>query len=127
MVDGTDCWGQFGAVLSWEWDDPALAALHFVTVASYNLQHPAQFTGEALAGLRQAYRDHLDHGKPVGEIRTQASEGARGGRRVLRPPEERRPVLRQSAMTISDVYQGGQRDGAAARVKMWAAAIRREM
>ena len=41
-VDGLTCWEQLGAILAWEWQDPELQAVHFLTVASYTLQHPAQ-------------------------------------------------------------------------------------
>ncbi|HEY0736847.1 MAG TPA: DUF5946 family protein [Herpetosiphonaceae bacterium] len=45
-VDGLTCWEQLGALIAWEYDDPELAAEHFLTVAAYNLQHPAQFTDD---------------------------------------------------------------------------------
>lgn len=127
-VDGLSCWEQFGAVLGWEQHDPALAAEHFLTVASYNLQHPAQFTQEALDGLRTAYCEHLDHGLPVAEIRRRRMhERFEGSARVMRPKSERQPVLRRWPMTIADVYAGGVPEGAAQRVREWAASIRREL
>jgi hypothetical protein len=43
-VSGMTCWEMLGAIIAWEYHDPALLAEHFLTVASYNLQHPAQFT-----------------------------------------------------------------------------------
>jgi hypothetical protein len=61
-VDGLNCWEQLGMVISWEGQDPELAAEHFLTVASYNLQHPAQFTEEALAGLRASFIERVDRG-----------------------------------------------------------------
>jgi hypothetical protein len=45
---------------------------------------------------------------------------------VLKPEAERRPVLRQWSLTIADVYLPDQPQGAAERVKAWAASIRRE-
>ena len=127
LVDGLDCWGQMGAVCAWEWQDPELAAVHFLTVASYNLQHPAQFTDEALGGLAAAYKAHLDGGLPVAEIRRRVGALAAGSARVLRPPAERRPVLRRWPMTVADVYLPDQPEGAAERVRAWAASIRREL
>ncbi len=47
IVNGMTCWEMLGAILAWEYHDPELMAEHFLTVASYNLQHPAQFTGAA--------------------------------------------------------------------------------
>ena len=59
-VNGTTCWEVLGALLAWEYDDPELQAEHFLTVASYNLQHPAQFTETALAGLQAVFIERLD-------------------------------------------------------------------
>jgi ankyrin repeat protein len=125
-VDGLGCWEQLGMVISWEGDDPELLAEHFLTVATYNLQHPAQFTDRALAGLRAAFVDRLDRGVPVHEIRARIGRAAAGSTRVLRPEAERRPVPRAWSRTIADVCAPG-REGAAARVREWAAAVRREL
>jgi hypothetical protein len=126
-VDGMGCWEQLGAVLAWEAHDPELAAEHFLTVASYNLQHPAQFTDEALAGLRASFIDRLDRGVAVEELRRRASRAFEGKRRVLKDERERRPVLRHWSVTLADVYLPDQPEGAAERVRAWAAAIRREL
>jgi hypothetical protein len=126
-VDGLTCWEQLGILLSWEWQDPQLLAVHFLTVASYNLQHGAQFTPEALDALRRQFIEHLDQGVAVAEIRRRVARAAEGSTRVLRPQAERRPVLRRWSMTIADVYFGNQPQGAAERVKAWAALIRHEL
>lgn len=127
VVNGLDCWGQLGAIIAWEWQDPELMAQHFLTVASYNLQHPAQFTDEALVGLRQQFIAHLDHGVAVNEIRRRASSMAEGSTKVRVPAAERRPILRHWPLTIADVYLPDQPTGAAERVKQWAASIREEL
>jgi Family of unknown function (DUF5946) len=121
------CWEQLGALLAWEADDPELAAEHFLTVACYNLQHPAQFTDEALAGLRAAFTDRLDIGVAVAELRRRASRQFDGPRRVLKDASERRPVLRPWSTTIAGVYLPGHPEGAAERVRAWAGAVRREL
>ncbi len=126
-VDGLNCWEQLGMVLSWEWDDPDLRAEHFLTVAAYNLQHPAQFTDAALEGLRAAFVERLDTGVAVGELRRRAARQFEGRARVLRPAAERQPVPRVWPMTIADVYLPGRPQGAADRVRAWAAAIRKEL
>jgi len=126
-VDGMTCSEQFGVVLAWEAHDPELAAEHFLTVACYNLQHPAQFTDEALGWLRAAVIDHLDSGRPVADIRRQAASGFQGKKRVLRKEADRRPVLRRWRMTIADVCLPERPEGAAERVRAWAAAIRSEL
>jgi len=121
------CWEQLGAILAWEWQDPALQAVHFLTVAAYNLQHPAQFTDAALAGLRAAFIDYLDKGVTVAEIRARMSRLTEGKPRVLRQEAERRPMRRRWRMTIADVYLSGQPEGAAPRVIAWAASLRSEL
>ena len=118
---------QLGALLAWEFDDPVLRAAHFLTVASYNLQHPAQFTDEALLGMRIAYCDHLDQGVAVEELRRRAAHQFEGKTRVLKRVAERRPVLRPWSTTIADVYTPDHPAGAGDRVRAWAAAIRREL
>jgi hypothetical protein len=124
---GLTCWEQLGQLLAWEAEDPALAAVHFLTVACYNLQHPAQFTDEAIRGLRAVFIDHLDHGVAVAEIRRRVGRAAAGPRRVLRDPSERRPVRRSWSMTIADVYIADRPDGAAERVRTWATCVRKDL
>jgi hypothetical protein len=126
-VDGLNCWEQLGAILAWEWQDPELLAEHFLTVASYNLQHPAQFTDEANQGLRAAFIAHLDQGVPVATLRRQIAQIADGSQRVRKDEAEHRPILRTWPMTIADVYLPDQPEGAADRVRRWAAAIRAEI
>lgn len=126
-VDGMNCWEQLGAIIAWEYDDPELLAEHFLTVASYNLQHPAQFTDEAIDGLRSVYIERLDKGLGVAEIRRRVGNASGGNKRVLKDEAERHPVLRRWEMTIADVYTPDRPEGAAQRVRAWAAAIRREL
>lgn len=123
LVEGMICWEQLGAILAWEWQDPELQAQHFLTVAAYNLQHPAQFTNETIDGLRHHFIEHLDTGLPVAEIRRRVGQTTAGHVRVLKPAAERRPVLRRWPMTIANVYLPDQPEGTAARVKAWAASI----
>ena len=90
-VDGFGCWEQLGLLLGWEGDDPQLQAVHYLTVATYNLQHPAQFTPAALAGLRAGFVDHLDHGVDVAELRRRAAHASAGATRVLAPARRAAP------------------------------------
>jgi hypothetical protein len=116
---------MFGVVLSWEAHDPDLVAQHFLTVASYNLQHPAQFNPGVIEGLAAAYIAYLDEGLSIQDIRRRVGYLTEGSVRVLLRPEERKPpVLRRWAMTIADVYQAGEPFGAADRVATWAKALR---
>lgn len=126
-VDGMTCWEQLGGILAWEYQDQELADQHFLTVASYNLQHPAQFTAEAIDGLRSAFIEHLDRGTSVRELRRRAANTYEGHKRVLKAEEERKPELRRWSITIADVYIPDRPEGAAARVKAWASGIRSEL
>lgn len=125
-IDGMSCWEQLGALIAWEYNDPDLLAEHFLTVACYNLQHPAQFANSALAGLRTALIDRLDNHVSVAELRHRAGRAYAGAARVLKPAAERRPELRRWSMTIADVYLPDRPAGAAGRVRLWAAAVRSE-
>jgi len=122
-VEGRDCSQMLQELTSWEWDDPALAEMHFATVASFNLQHPAAFTDSALAGLRSALVEHLDEGLPVAEIRRRHAAAYEGATRVLKPVAERTTRLRTWPVTIAHAYEGG-RAGAVQRVREWALAVR---
>lgn len=121
------CWEQLGAIIAWEAQDPELVAVHFLTVASYNLQHPAQFTDAAIEGLRAAFIAHLDQGVSVATIRRQIARIADGPQRVLKREADRQPVLRAWPMTIAHVYLPDQPEGAAERVRRWAASIRAQL
>jgi uncharacterized protein DUF5946 len=127
LVNGMTCWEQLGAIGAWEFQDPELLAEHFLTVASYNLQHPAQFTDEAIDGLRAAFIGRLDNGLSIAEIRHRAAAAYAGKKRVLKNEIERRPALRRWRMTIADVYIPDRPQGAAERVRRWAATIRSEL
>jgi len=77
--------------------------------------------------LQAVFIQRLDHGLGIAEIRRRVGKAAAGATRVLKPQAERQIVLRQWAMTIADVYLPVQREGAAGRVRAWAAVIRREI
>lgn len=127
LVDGMTCFEQLGAVIAWEYQDPELLAEHFLTVASYNIQHPAQFTEESMAGLRVALIERLDHNVAVETIRRRNARTYDGSKRVIRDEADWQPVLRPWSMTIADVYLPDQPQGAAARVRAWATSIRKEL
>ncbi|HMA37488.1 MAG TPA: DUF5946 family protein [Chloroflexia bacterium] len=127
QVDGMTCWEQLGALLGWESQDPELQAAHFLTVAAYNLQHPAQFTSGAWPGLRTSFIARLEQGTAVEDWQRQAARASAGQTRVLRNEVNRMPVRRSWSITIADVYRPDRPAGAAARVRAWAACIRQEL
>jgi len=121
------CQEQLAAILGWEYDDRDLFNEHFFTVASFNLQHPAQFTDEALSALRSGFIEAFDGTTPFKTLRRRTAARFEGKRRVLKDEADRCPVLRQWKETIADVYDLGRPQGAAERVIRWAAAIRSEL
>lgn len=127
FINGLDCWEQLGHVLAWEWHDPELLAKHFLTVATYNLQHPAQFTEEAIEGLKEVYLAYLDEGMAIDEVRRHVGKAAAGGAKVLKPTSERQPQLKRWTKTINTVYIPDKPKGAAERVQAWAEAVRVEL
>jgi hypothetical protein len=127
MVAGMSCWEQLGAIIAWEWHDPELLAEHFLTVAAYNIQHPAQFSDEVLAELHLAFIDRLDNGTPVEMLRQRVARAMAGKTRVLKGAAERRVILRRWRMTIADVYLPDHPEDAAERVRRWGASIRSEL
>ncbi len=126
-VMGMNCWEQLGGVLAWEWHDPELAAEHFLTVASYNLQHPAQFTEEAIEKLSEIFIEHIDHKTPTKLLRQRIGRSAAGDKKVIQKESDRVVVLRPWTMTIADVYLPDHSEDAAERVRAWAQAIRAEL
>src|SRR5215217_7477305 len=83
LVNGMTCWEMLGAIIAWEYEDSELLGEHFLTVASYNLQHPAQFTEATLTGLRAVFLDRLDRGLGIAEIRRRIGKATAGTTRVL--------------------------------------------
>jgi hypothetical protein len=121
------CRDRLGLLLAWEAQDAALLAEHFLSVACFNLQHPAQLTEAARDGLRDAFVARMDQGTAIVELRRRVGRVAAGATRVLRPEGDRRPVLRRWRMTIADVVGPEGPAGAAGRVRAWAAAVRDEL
>jgi hypothetical protein len=118
------CQELFWLLMAREQEDPELFAAHFLTVTCYNIQHPAQFKEEAVVWLEQGLIEHLDHGTPVAELRKRAAARFQGNTRVLVKEAKRRPVRRRWPMTIAEVCLPERLEGAAERVKTWAASIR---
>jgi hypothetical protein len=126
-LHGMNCWEMLGGLLAWEAHDPALLAEHFLSVASYNIQHPAQFVDTAIIQLQNGFIGYLDGSISLDHIREETRRIFNGPVRVLKPAAEQQPVLRPWGMTIADVYVPDQPEGAADRVRIWAATIRREL
>lgn len=125
VIHGKDCFVMLGEVIEWEYQDSDLLREHFLTVATYNLQHPSQFTDEVLETLRSSVAAYLDGSMSVDQIRAKHSQLFEGSTKVLRPVSERIMSPRSWSRTVSNVYAPG-RVGAAVRVKEWAEVVRTE-
>ena len=115
------CRERLELLLSWEVDDEALRGHHFLTVASFNLQHPAAFTDEARSGLEDALDGYLGGRLTIADIRRRASKATR----IHRPADEVRFRRREWPITIDLVAVPEQPANAAMRVLDWAESIRR--
>ena len=116
------CRARLELLLAWEADDPTLRELHFLTVASYNLQHPAVFTDQARLGLERAFAGYLEGRLSIARIRRQAA-AVNGATRVHRPQSDVHPVQRSWAITIDCVAVPGHAVEAPDRVRAWAESI----
>lgn len=124
--DGLTCQERLYGLVSLEQADPEIQSLHFLTMAAYNLQHPARFTSEAVEGLRRSFAEYLDNKITLGEIKQQSQE-FNDPKCVLRSALERAPVLRCWDITTADVFLPFQPQGTAERVKKWIESIRNEV
>ncbi|RJO62819.1 MAG: hypothetical protein C4542_01855 [Dehalococcoidia bacterium] len=125
--DRLTCQERLHGILALEQRDTELQALHFLTVAAYNIQHPAQFTDDALTGLRESFIEYLSGKITTEEIRHRTNLVFNGPKRVTKPALERTPILRCWEMTTADVFLPFQPQGTAERVKKWAESIKNEL
>jgi hypothetical protein len=124
LDQGVTCQEQLAEVLGWESLDRELFQLHFYTVACFNLQHPAQFTDDAIQQLRSTFVAAIDGTTPLETLRRQMGSKFETSSRVLKDPGDRHPVLREWDVTMADVYHDGRPEGASYRVRRWATSIR---
>jgi hypothetical protein len=127
VEDGMSCRDRLGLIVAWEAQDRELGAEHFLSVASFNLQHPSAFTDAAREKLRALFIAHLDEGMPIAEVRRQMSAFADGSVRVARDSAFRNVERRTWPMTIANVAIADQPQGAAERVRAWARSVRAEL
>lgn len=101
--------------------------LHFLAVASYNLQHPLgmNLKSESLEGLRDSLADVLDGRATIDMIRRRVRRAANGRQRVTRRSGDAPVAWHRGAwaMSVTDVIVGGV-EGYGGRVTRWARAVR---
>ena len=105
---GRACRDYFNDLLGLEWQVPGGPGgrAHFLAVASYNLQHPSQFTAVMLSGLRQTLSDVLSGRATIADALARARTVTDGATRVERRPGDADHPLewpRRWPMTVRDV------------------------
>ena len=106
---GRSCRDYFNDLLALEWRVPGGPGdrAHFLAVASYNLQHPLQFTPDMVTGLRETFGDVLSGRATVADALARARAETDGPTRVLRNAAD--PAIRIAGwpthwpMTVRDV------------------------
>lgn len=126
--DGLTCHQQYERILALEYQDPGgVGALHHLTVLCYVVQHPNQYSSEALAWASNMLEAILEFGLSGAEVRRRAREvfapEARQWRvtRSLRPTGSLSEPIRWR-MTVADVAFGDPA-GHTQRVLRWAQAV----
>ena len=126
LVNDLSCFEQLGQIIAWESQDPELFAVHFLTVASFNLQHPSQFETGVIEDLKITFLEYLDKKTTTQNIRKKFAVLYGGNTKVLKPKLDRIIKPREWDMTISNVYIPNKPQGAAKRIQSWAESIRKK-
>ncbi|MEX0868191.1 MAG: DUF5946 family protein [Nitriliruptoraceae bacterium] len=121
--DGQCCRQQWGELLALEFSDVRAGSVHFLTVASYQLQHPASFPlqPEALRDLVAALRDAVIDGRDVTSVRDAMQRRYDGSRPVAATAGDV-VAQRRWTRTVADVSPPDPA-GHVERVIRWAAAV----
>ncbi len=127
--DGMTCREKYEAMLAHEFEHPqSFGAVHHLTVASYNLQHPGPFTAQALEWMRASLTSAVKTGEPPQEWRRRASKQFRGKDKpkVVRKPGDAQPAGQPTpphwTMTAADIPLDGP-EVYIAGIQVWARAI----
>jgi hypothetical protein len=124
-VEGKTCREAFEELISREFQDPVCGQVHHLTVLCYDLQHPLQFTREALEWSRAALQAAVEQGVSPVELRRFARRQFSGKAKpkVTRQaqPEEAAPRIHWR-MTALDVL-GESAEGHNQRVEAWARSV----
>ena len=120
-VPTPECEARALVVAEREFSDPAYFAVHRVTVAAYQLQHPGAPTAHSLAVHRAALEGALVHGLEGEALGRHVRWAAAQLRR--RPPAPVDPPAHRGDLTVADVVAA--RDAATHRavVRRWAAQV----
>ena len=122
--DRLTCREQFERLLALEYEHPgAYGKVHFLTVASYNLQHPSGFTQPALDWLLDTLQRAIAKDLPPAEIRRIARVSLpQMGKITQKPKDGGAAAARVWSMTVADIPVGDPVEYTAA-VRAWAGAV----
>jgi hypothetical protein len=118
------CKDKYGEMLALEFEQPTIfGAVHHITVNCYNLQHPAEFSDEALAWMKEALHDIVEHDLPGPALLKRARSTFGGDYRVRRnDTRARAPARTRWSMTVADVRTDSP-EIYVENVRTWAASI----
>ncbi len=128
--NGVTCEEAFHQMLALEFEDESFNDIHFLTVATYMIQH-GQYSPAALVWIEERLREYLHDGVSTSRIRRQAVQHMDGKQRnwkVLRQPDEPPQDFIPWSITIQEVFQSYQDPpGYCRAVKHWAEVTLNEM
>jgi hypothetical protein len=126
MEPGETCRTLFERLLAHEYTFPAaFGAVHHITVAAYSLQHPHNYSRDAIRMWRVIIAESLDGLSTPANFLQRARAQFSGGVRVREPgavPPDGWPHLWPA--TAADVVGSTDADDHIERVRQWAESIR---
>ncbi|OZB92322.1 DUF5946 family protein [Paenibacillus sp. XY044] len=124
---GNTCESILNEFLALEFSDPGYGKVHFLTVASYMVQHQG-YSDEMYAWVQSALRKHLEEGYPTELIRQDMARGP-GSTKGIRRPLDAQPLPKISwTMTIADVAaQMHDAESYCKLIKQWGRTTLKEM
>jgi hypothetical protein len=79
------CKEKCGEMLAPEFEQPAVfGTVHHLTIICYNIQHPDEFTDEALEWMRSSLRTIVSEGLSPQEFRERAGKNVEAGKLKVR-------------------------------------------
>jgi hypothetical protein len=104
-MDGKSCREKFEDALALEFGDPVIfSAVHHITVICYNIQHPYDFSEEALEWMKSTLRSIIVDELTGADVREQARKKYNGGIKVKsKASSDKMNAKMNWSMTIMDV------------------------
>jgi hypothetical protein len=124
---GLTCRQVFEAALALEYENPRVfGRVHHFTVTCYNLQHPSQYTPDALDLMEKGLRELVKGDIQPADLRAVMGRTFSGSQKVVR--KEPAPArLRRWNRTTADLVIDGGADAFVESVRQWARSIVEEM